>query len=129
MQMVGIGRWFFITALAYGVLGMILGLHMAISQDHGQMPTHAHIMVIGWVSFAVFGLFYASHGAGVPAFLAVLHFAVAQISFAGLAVGLWLLYSGKPEYEPVAAISSLAYAGSFLIFVLAALFGMRSQRS
>ena len=54
----GIGKAFFLSALAYGVLGIMLGLHMAMSHNHGQMPTHAHILVIGWVSFAIFGLFY-----------------------------------------------------------------------
>ena len=53
-----IARKFFLTAVAYGILGLGLGLHMAISQDHGQLPVHAHIMVIGWLSFVVFGFFY-----------------------------------------------------------------------
>ena len=45
---------------------MLLGLDMAMRHDHGQLPTHAHIMVIGWVSFAIFGLFYFVLGETVP---------------------------------------------------------------
>ena len=30
---------------------------MGITQDYAQMPTHAHLLLIGWVSFALFGLF------------------------------------------------------------------------
>ena len=39
--MTGIARYFFITAILYGICGIGLGLHMAISEDHAQMPTHA----------------------------------------------------------------------------------------
>jgi hypothetical protein len=121
----GIGKAFFLSALVYGALGMLLGLHMAMSQNHGQMPTHAHILVIGWVSFAIFGLFYSAHGHAVPWLLARLHFWLAQVSLAALVVGLFLLYSGQTQYEPVAAVSSLGYAASFLIFAIAAIAAMR----
>lgn len=124
----GIGKWFVTTAILYGLLGMMLGLHMAMSHDHGQRPTHAHIMVIGWVSFFLFGLFYLQYGNTVVRWLGVLHFILAQISMIGLAAGLWLLYSGETQYEPVAAISSLGYALSFLIFAATALPGIWSSR-
>src|SRR5690349_9500297 len=41
-----IARGFLVSAVVYGLLGMLLGLQMGISHNHGQMPTHAHIMVI-----------------------------------------------------------------------------------
>lgn len=121
----GIGKAFFLSALVYGALGMALGLHMAMSHDHGQMPTHAHILVIGWVSFAIFGLFYSAYGHTVPHLLAGIHLWLAQISLAGLVVGLFLIYSGQTQYEMVAAISALGYAASFLVFVVAAIAAMR----
>lgn len=114
--MTSIARGFLASAIGYGVLGMALGLHMAMAKDHGQMPTHAHVMVIGWVSFALFGFFYHLFGPKVWRTLSRLHFGLAQLSFAGLVAGLWLQYSGATQYEPVAAISSIAYAVSFLLF-------------
>jgi len=125
--MQGIGKAFFVSSLVYGVLGMLLGLHMAMANDHGQMPTHAHIMVVGWLSFAVFGLFYSAHGAAAPRLLANLHFWLAQISLAALSVGLYLIYAGLRQYEPIAAISSLGYAASFLVFAVVALSAMRGR--
>ena len=116
-----ITKGFFIAAVIYGLLGMILGLQMAITHDHGQMPTHAHIMVIGWVSFFLFGLFYLQFGERVNGTLARLHFWLAQISMVGLMIGLWLNYSGRTEYEPIAALSSIAYAVSFVLFAGTAL--------
>ena len=122
----GVGKAFFLSALVYGLLGILLGLHMAMTHNHGQMPTHAHILVIGWVSFAIFGLFYSAHGNAVPRLLAGIHFWLAQISLAALVVGLFLLYSGQNQYEPVAAISSLGYAASFVLFAFVAVRTMNS---
>jgi len=73
-------------------------------------------MVIGWVSFFLFGLFYFHFGQLVRQWLAVAHFVLAQVSLLGLTIGLWLLYSGETQYEPIAAVSSMGYAVSFLIF-------------
>jgi hypothetical protein len=125
--MQGIGKAFFASALIYGALGMLLGLHMGISQNHAQMPTHAHIMVIGWLSFAVFGFFYAHYGSAVSQTLARVHLWLAQLSLAGLVIGLWLLYSGQTQFEPVVALSSITYAVSFLIFAAAALPVLRAR--
>ncbi len=42
-------RQYVITALGYGLLGLLLGIYMAHSQNHLQHVTHAHIMLIGFV--------------------------------------------------------------------------------
>jgi hypothetical protein len=59
--------------------------------------------------------------------MAQVHFWLAQISFACLAIGLWLIYSGRTQFEPVAALSSSAYAVSFLVFAIVALSAMRAR--
>jgi len=57
--------------------------------------------------------------------LALAHFWLAQLSLAGLTVGLWLLYAGQVQYEPVAALSSVGYAVSFVLFAAGALLALR----
>ena len=118
--MVSIARLFFGSALIYGLLGFLVGLHMAMTHDHGQLPTHAHIMVIGWVSFALFGFFYHLFAEKISKVLSLFHFGLAQVSFIGIVIGLWLFYSGQTQFEPIAAISALGYAASFLLFVFVA---------
>ena len=118
--MTGLARGFFVSAILYSLLGFMLGLQMAMSHDHAQLPTHAHIMVIGWLSFAVFGFFYHLFGAAAAPLLSKIHFWLAQASFAVLTAGLWLYYGGGAEYEPVAAIGAMSYAASFLVFAAAA---------
>jgi cbb3-type cytochrome oxidase subunit 1 len=115
-----IARGFLISAIVYGVLGMLLGLEMGITHNHGQMPTHAHILVIGWVSFFLFGLYYLQFGKVTSRALSLVHFWMAQCALIALVIGLWLIYSGRNQYDPIAAVASIAYALSFLVFAAAA---------
>ena len=113
-----ISKRFLLIAVIYGLVGMSVGLHMAIGDDHSQTPTHAHIMVIGWLSFAVFGMFYHMFEETAPKMFSTVHFWLSQLSFLGLVVGLWQLYSGNAGAEPIAAASATAYAVSFLVFAI-----------
>ena len=40
----GFARAFFVSALIYGLAGLLLGLDMGIRHDHAELPTHAHII-------------------------------------------------------------------------------------
>jgi hypothetical protein len=55
----------FSYAAMSATIGMCLGIWMGVSGDHTLGPIHAHLNVIGWLSMAVFGLYY--RGAGRPA--------------------------------------------------------------
>jgi cbb3-type cytochrome oxidase subunit 1 len=114
--MTGVARGFLGAAVIYGIVGLVLGLKMAISHDHDQIPAHAHVNLIGWASFFLFAIFYHSFGEKVSNLLARIHFWLAQISLLGLTVGLYLIYSGQTQFEPLAATSALTYAASFLVF-------------
>ena len=45
--MQGAARNFFTLAVIFALVGVVLGLYMAISQNHTQVVTHAHIMLAG----------------------------------------------------------------------------------
>ena len=44
-----VDRIHLVLGLLWLITGMALGEHMGRTQDHGQMPTHAHIMMVGGV--------------------------------------------------------------------------------
>jgi cbb3-type cytochrome oxidase subunit 1 len=119
--MQGVARNFFTMAVIYVVVGMMLGLSMAMSQDHDQLPTHAHIMVLGWLMSAVFAIFYHLVPAARASRLANIHFWLAAISSVGMVVGLFILYGGNPSIEPLLAVSSLGYFAATLLFAFIAL--------
>ena len=119
--MQGVARNFFTLAVVYAVVGMLLGLSMAMSQDHAQTPTHAHIMVLGWVTSSVFAFFYHLVPAARNSKLAVIHFWLAAISSIGLVAGLFVLYGGNPSIEPLLGVSSIAFIVATVLFAFIAL--------
>ena len=126
--MTGLAARFFGTALVYAVLGMTLGLIMGISHDHSQMPAHAHLLVIGWVSFALYGFFYHLFPKAADAGLARAHFWIAQVSFITMIVGLLVYYGGETRAEPVLGMASIGFLVSAVLFAVVALPVVTSRR-
>lgn len=109
---------FFRSAVTFAVLGLTLGLYMALSHEHTQMPTHVHLLMIGWVSMFLFGAFYAL----VPAAAgraALVQWWLANVGVAVMIPGLWLIFSGTPEIGgPVATLGAFVVFAAMLTFAL-----------
>ena len=54
-----VAPWFFAMAPIYGLIGMGLGIFMGAKGDFSLGPAHAHLNLIGWVTMALYGTFYA----------------------------------------------------------------------
>jgi hypothetical protein len=119
--MTGVARNFFILAIVYALCGILLGLDMAISQDHGQMPVHAHTMVLGWLMSGFFAFFYHLFPQIGRSGLAQIHFWLTAVSGIVLLISLFFVLNGHEEIEPVTAISSLAFFAALLLFIWIAL--------
>ena len=103
-------RKFVLTGLGYGIVGMALGIFMAASKDHGQMVTHAHIMLIGFVVSFIYGLCHKLWLNNAISKLAVAQYYVHQVGTFFIVIGLFLLY-GKfvplEKIDPLLAVSSI----------------------
>ena len=99
-----------------GILGVMLGLNMAISHNHVEMPVHAHIMVAGWLMSAVFGFFYHLFPAARQNRLASIHFWIHSVSVVALVVSLYFLLAGNEAIEPVTAVASIIFFIGMLLF-------------
>lgn len=119
--MQGVARNFFTLAVIYAVLGMLLGLSMAMSQDHTQTPTHAHVMVLGWVTSSIFAFFYHLVPAARNSRLAVIHFWLAAVSSIGMMIGLYVLYGGNPSIEPLLGTCAIGFIVATVLFAFIAL--------
>lgn len=116
-----VARNFFTLAIVYALFGMALGLAMSISQDHGQAPTHAHTMVLGWLMSAIFAFFYHLFPAAAARSLASVHFWLSAASGVGLLVGLFFLLGGNAAIEPVVAVASMGFYAAMFLFAFIAL--------
>ena len=107
-------------ATLYAVTGMGLGIWMGISGDHGQYPTHAHINLLGWVSFAIYGLIYRNVPAAAQSKLAPWHFRAANLGAVLLLTGIFAILSGHPEFEPLAAAGGMItlLGGALFAYIL-----------
>ena len=119
--MTGAARNFLILAIIYAVCGMILGLSMAMSQDHSQMPVHAHTMVAGWLMSGFFAFFYHLFPAINLSRLAMIHFWLTAVSGIVMLVSLFFLYGGNPAIEPITATASVLFFAAILLFAWIAL--------
>ena len=104
------------AAVIYAVLGMAMGIHMASSHDHSQMPTHAHLILLGWVSMALYGLFYRGLGDVAVSKLMLAHKWLSHIGLIGMVVALYAMFSGVAAIEPLAGISSLVVLLAMILF-------------
>lgn len=110
--------WFIRMAVLYGLIGMLLGIKMAASDDHTQMPTHAHLMLLGWVSMAIFAIVYRVWAELSETRLAKVHYYLHQLGVLGIVIGLYLKMSASnfSGIEGVLAISSIVTVISFAVF-------------
>jgi len=114
-------RKFVLTGLIYAVLGMFLGIYMAASHNHGQMVTHAHVMLAGFVVSFIYGLCHKLWLNNIESTLAKAQFYIHQIGVALMSLGLFLFYGGFVAMEtidPVLAVSSFIFLIGMLIMVL-----------
>lgn len=97
------------------LLGLVLGITMAMRQDFTLAPAHAHLNLIGGVLMFLAGLYYrvvpqAAMGA-LAKTQASLHILGAIVFPLGIAAVLT-----NPRYEPLAIIGSLIVLGAIGLF-------------
>ena len=116
--MVNMSNWFLRLAVVYLIAGVSLGLYMAASQNHAMAPVHAHLNLLGWVTLAVFGLFYRLVPAAAGTTLAKLHFWVYVPAHFVQMVLLALLFRGFTAVEPALGAVSMLVGVAILMFAV-----------
>lgn len=117
---------FFRTAVIYALLGMASGIYMAASQDHSQMPAHAHWLLLGWVSMFLYGVFYKLFPAASRT-LAAWHWWIANVGLIVMVSGIVIIYSGAPDRgEVFASIGALINVTGMALFAFNVFRGVRS---
>ena len=88
--MKGLSFAFLLIGTVSVIVGMAWGIQMSASGDHTLAPAHAHLNLLGWVSMAIFAVYYhLVHGAA-RGWLPKLHFALAVLGLLILVPGIAL---------------------------------------
>ena len=99
---------FFLVAVLCVTGGMIWGLQMGASGDHTMVGAHAHLNLVGWVTMALFGIYYRLTPQAASGWLPRIHAALAIGGVAIMVPGIAIASSGGSP--------GIAIAGSFLAF-------------
>ena len=110
-----VSHLFFRAGILFLLAGIGLGLAMSISQNHDVIGAHAHINLLGWVTSALFGGYYALNPAKAEGLLPRIHFWIYTLGVAVMSISLYLLLKGNAGMEAPVAIGSLLVAAGVLI--------------
>ena len=111
-----ISEYFFRSAILFLLAGISIGIHMSISQNHNVIGAHAHINLLGWVTSALFGGYYALNPAKAAGRLPMVQYLVYTVGVVIMGVSLYLLLAGNAGMEPIVAVSSLITFAGVLLF-------------
>jgi UDP-N-acetylmuramyl pentapeptide phosphotransferase/UDP-N-acetylglucosamine-1-phosphate transferase len=110
-------QWLLRIAGLYLVAGITLGIVMAASHDHSQMPLHAHLNLLGWVTLGLVGLWYRVQPEASKTLLARIHFTLHNLALPVLAVALYNILRGNEAAEPFEAGASIVIGIGVLCLV------------
>lgn len=106
------------VAAISALCGMSLGIFMASHHDFALAPAHAHLNLLGWVSMALYGLWYRGAEIVRPR-LAWAQAIVATLGFVIMVVSLGLvLATGKPDYEAAIGVGAVFTVLGMVLFLV-----------
>lgn len=123
-------RWphaFFATAAFYAMVGVGWGLAMGATKNHATYSAHAHLNLLGWLSLAMMGTFYATVGQGVSNKVKAVNFALTNFGVLLMIPGLFMYLgeAGPPAvFGPMISVGSMLVAAGFLVFGVTAILSL-----
>lgn len=100
------------------LVGLCIGIGMAMTQDFRLRGTHAHINLVSFVIMFIAGLYYrmvpAAEALVMAKMHAILHIAAAVV----LPIGIAALTLLGPSYEIVAILGSLVFLLAMILFTV-----------
>ena len=111
---------FFAAGVTCVLIGMAWGMYMGSNENFTLAPAHAHLNLVGWVTMALYGTFYALTHKTMSARLAWLNFALSLVGALIMLPSLTIFLSSgnDPEFIP------FMVAGEILTFLAALTFAL-----
>ena len=114
-------------SVVYFVVGIVMGLYMAISHDHSTAPAHAHVNLLGWVSLALCGLLYELYPDLKRHWLATAHSWLHVTALPIFMTALFFYERGNTEFVPVVAIGANLTGVGILLFAINVITRLRAR--
>ncbi|HUX89965.1 MAG TPA: hypothetical protein VMV48_04680 [Gallionellaceae bacterium] len=105
-------------ASVYFVLGISLGIFMAVNENFTLRPVHAHLNLLGWVSLALFGLVYQQFPKISGTKLARVQFWMHNIGLPFQMIFLALFLMGNASIVPFLGIADVVIGLAVVLFMV-----------
>ena len=102
------------VAAIFGLIGTILGSHMAGSGSPAFRPIHAHILLVGWLSLFAWGVFYKIYKVRAKKLVSVQGW-TGIIGAIGLTTGMWLQFMQPFGINPTFSLIFYIVGGTVLL--------------
>ncbi|MFJ7933903.1 hypothetical protein [Sporosarcina sp. NPDC096371] len=102
------------VAAIFGLIGTVLGSHMAGAGSYAFRPIHAHILLVGWLSLFAWGVFYKIYKVRAKK-LVTLHGWTGIIGAIGLTTGMWLQFMKPFNVNETLALIFYIVGGTILL--------------
>lgn len=107
---------FLLVAVSAACLGMAGGIVMGMAQDFTLAPAHAHLNLLGWVSMALYGLFYQAVPEAAKGRLPFAHFWTATTGLVIMIPALGLILLGEPIGRKLIAPGAILTLSAMVLF-------------
>lgn len=112
--------------LLWLLAGMLLGEHMGRTGDHTQMPTHAHIMLLGGALSVLWALIYRVFGLATG-LLAWIQTGLHHLAALAMIVALYMLYGQLATEAALGPVLGLASIGAVVSVLLVLVLSLRTK--
>ena len=117
--MKGLAFGFMVLGVVSVLIGMAWGIHMGVSNDHTLAPAHAHLNLLGWVSFSIFAIYYHLIPGADEGMLPKVHFALSLGGLVIITPGIAMSLQDKSDaLAKAGSVISLLGMLCFLLVVL-----------
>lgn len=114
-----VALWFFAVAPIYVLIGMSFGVYMGAAADFTLAPAHAHLNLIGWVTMALYGTFYAlARGASTRLAWTTFWLNNVAISIMFPSLAMVLTYGERSAFVSPLIVSEFLGLGAMLCFTI-----------
>ena len=97
-------------AAVFGLIGTVLGSHMAGAGSYAFRAVHAHILLVGWLSMFSWGVFYKIYRVRAKKLITVHGWTAI-----GLTAGMWLQFLRPFDVNEVFALIFYIVGGTILL--------------
>lgn len=114
----------------FGLIGTVLGSHMAGAGSYAFRPIHAHILLVGWLSMFAWGIFYKVYKVRARKLLTVQGW-TGILGAIGLTAGMWLQFMKPFNVNETLALVFYIVGGTILLvsFALFVIVTMTVEKS